>query len=507
MSFVACTIVSKNYLPFARTLARSLAAEHPGARLWVLLVDRVDGAFNPAAEPFELVEIEALGNIPDLQPFLFKYTLLEINTAAKPFFLEWLLERTGAEKLIYFDPDILIVSPLDVLLGLLDEHAYVLTPHLTAPIEDDRHPSELAILQSGSYNLGFFAFRPGEATLALLRWWQERMLEHCVVDLERGLFVDQKWMDLAPGLFPGAHVLRHPGYNFAYWNFHERELALSPEPRVNGEPLVFFHASGFDPRDPARISKHQNRFTLASRPDLKPLLMRYRDALLAEGFEQARSWPYTFARFDNGERIPDVARDLYYRLAEGRKRFGNPFATAAERSFFAWLQAPAKEGAAGAPYVSRLLEHLYRERDDLLQAFPDLFGQDLRRFYDWLMEGGAREYGLSGAYLEGLAPLAARPVSLPAAAVSEVRRAARSVWTSELARKTKERAKQFLGEERAKAWKKRLFGTREVEGGPVVIDPVARLAISRFGVNVAGYLTTESGMGEGTRALVRILQA
>ena len=33
----------------------------------------------------------------------------------------------------------------------------------------------------------------------------------CVVDLNRGLFVDQKWMDLVPGLFDGVYVQRHEG--------------------------------------------------------------------------------------------------------------------------------------------------------------------------------------------------------------------------------------------------------------------------------------------------------
>ena len=81
----ACTIVSKNYLPFARVLARSFAQQHPGGRFFTLLVDRVDDYFDPAKEPFEVLEAHQLDNVPDLPGFLFKYTILESNTAIKPY--------------------------------------------------------------------------------------------------------------------------------------------------------------------------------------------------------------------------------------------------------------------------------------------------------------------------------------------------------------------------------------------------------------------------------------
>ena len=49
-----CTICSKNYLHFARTLMASVARVHPDWDRFVLLVDRVDDAFDPDAEPFEV---------------------------------------------------------------------------------------------------------------------------------------------------------------------------------------------------------------------------------------------------------------------------------------------------------------------------------------------------------------------------------------------------------------------------------------------------------------------
>ena len=66
-----CTIVSANYLAYARVLASSLAEHHPGAPLVVLLVDRVAGRFEPAVEPFQLLEVEELPTLPDPLSVLF----------------------------------------------------------------------------------------------------------------------------------------------------------------------------------------------------------------------------------------------------------------------------------------------------------------------------------------------------------------------------------------------------------------------------------------------------
>ncbi|HEX4953572.1 MAG TPA: glycosyltransferase [Thermoanaerobaculia bacterium] len=503
----ACTIVSKNYLPFARTLARSFAEHHPGSPFFVLLVDRIEGAFDPAAEPFEVIEVETLGNIPDFPAFAFKYTILELNTAVKPFFLARLLERAGIEKLIYLDPDILLFRPLDELSRLLDEHSVVLTPHLTDPIDDDLHPSELSILQSGAYNLGFVALTRSAEVTRLLAWWQERMVEHCVVAIERGLFVDQKWLDLAPGLFEGVFILRSPAYNVAYWNLHKRRVTLDPEPQVNGVPMVFFHFSGFDPMNLSRVSKHQNRFTLGELPDVRALFQRYRDLLLGNGFLGTRAWPYAFGRFDNGVAIPDLARSLFFSLAQGRRRFREPFA-AGEKSFFAWARGPAWQVEAGEPSLSRLLEHLYRSRPDLRVAFPAIPGSDLRRFAIWLAEGGAGEYGLEETFLEPLANLVPKQASPVEAAASQARRLVRRASSSDLARQAKFHLKRLLGEQRAKALKHWLRpgpadGGGEAQAG--LRDPLLALSLSRFGVNFTGYLTTESGMGEGGRGIARAL--
>jgi len=227
-----CTIVSKNYLPYARVVAESFL-EHNKGDVFVLLVDRVDGYFDPSSEKFKLFEIEELrGMVPEFDKFCFQYSILELNTAIKPYLLEYLFKTYGLKKLIYFDPDILITNSLDELSKLLDKNEVVLTPHLTAPVEDNFFPGEVEILQAGTYNLGFLALRHTANTLELIKWWQKRLHNRCIVDHRNGIFVDQKWMDLVPGFYDDVFLLREPGYNVAYWNYHCRDV------RLNGKEIT-----------------------------------------------------------------------------------------------------------------------------------------------------------------------------------------------------------------------------------------------------------------------------
>jgi lipopolysaccharide biosynthesis glycosyltransferase len=259
----ACTIISKNYLAHARVLAESFKVCHPDVPFFVLLVDRNDGSISATREAFEVIELEEIA-APDLARLCFQYSVIELNTSVKPYLLAHLLEDRRFERLIYFDPDILVVNRLDEVWDLLDEHSIVLTPHLTEPVEDDgKKPSEIDILLSGTYNLGFLGLAKSKTTDRLLTWWRERLYDRCVVAHDEGLFTDQRWMDLVPGFFDDVCLLRGQGYNVAYWNLHSRRVTVERcQIRVNGGPAFFFHFSGLDPHAAVGISRHQNRFRL-----------------------------------------------------------------------------------------------------------------------------------------------------------------------------------------------------------------------------------------------------
>ena len=388
----ACTIVSKNYISYARTVADSFLAHHPGSPFFVLLVDRIDGHFEPQSEKFHLTGIDAL-DIPDLSRFCFQYTILELNTAVKPYFLSHLLDKYGFKKLIYFDPDIIITENLSELSRLLDQHSIILTPHLTAQIDDNYRPSELDILLAGAYNLGFLAIAATPTTRNFLKWWQERLYANCQIAFDKGMFVDQRWIDLVPGLFDGVHILREPEYNVAYWNLHSRSVEFNNgRLTVNGEPCHFFHFSGFDPNEISTISKHQNRFTIDRVGSLAGLFEYYRDLLWSNGYRDTKQWPYAFGCFSNDMRIPDVARVMYRALGQSSSRFGDPFSAEGPHSFFRWLQERVDGEREAGRVITRLWYEIYHERPDLQRAYPDVLGRDREGFLTWISISGRGEY-------------------------------------------------------------------------------------------------------------------
>lgn len=321
-----CTIVSKNYLPYARVLMKSFSQFHPDVKTFVLLADKIDGFFDPSRENFEVIEADSLG-IKDFDSFAFKYNIVEFNTAVKPFFMEYLLSQRGFTKAVYLDPDIMVFNELTHVFTLLDSYSVVLTPHVTQPLPDDgRSPKDIDILKAGCFNLGFIGLSKSESTSRLLSWWKERLYDSCLQGPISGYAVDQGWMSLVPCLFSNYYILREPGYNIAYWNLHERTVTKKGDNfLVNNTPLYFFHFSGINIRNLERISKYQNRFTLAHFPILKELLEIYKDSLLQKGINDTAKWPYRYGFYKNGRHISDISRGIFWGLGVGSEEFGNPF--------------------------------------------------------------------------------------------------------------------------------------------------------------------------------------
>ena len=324
------TIVSNNYLHYARTLMQSVALQHPDAERYCVIVDSDMAPAAAIAGEFEAIALPQLG-LPFGDDFYFQYTILELNTAVKPWALEHLLDR-GHTEVLYIDPDIYLYRPLeDVLAHLSSGASIVLTPHMLAPYDDDRNPTEASIRMAGTYNLGFCAIAERLETRAFLRWWQGKLARDCVVDMANGVFVDQSWIDLVPGMFDNVRILRHPGYNVAYWNLAQRSVTQAGNGwLVNGEPLMFFHYSGIDPQNPQNVSKHQDRHDLESvGAVVRGLILDYCQRVVGNGQENYRKLPYGFAKFNDGTPIPGPLRAAYrvssqLRLLAAGKPFAHP---------------------------------------------------------------------------------------------------------------------------------------------------------------------------------------
>jgi len=325
----ACTIIAKNYLAFARTLAQSFLSFHPDNKFYVLIVDEFEGYLNPAEECFETVSLNHL-EIPDLPSFCFKYDIKELCTAVKPYLLDYLVRNKSIESMLYIDPDVLITAPLKQLYDELEIYDIVLTPHLDTDYPDDGLlPDDGYILRAGVFNLGFIGINSSKNAASFLSWWKSKLYNGCVVDVPNGYFVDQKFIDLAPIFFGNLFVENDSGYNVAYWNLHSREIGRDNGTWLcNGRPMYFFHFSGFSLESseisayiPSDIARHH----FSDRSDLGPIFNEYKELLVRNGHMTARTWPYTFTYFTTGEAIPPALRIQYRNSPSEWVSYGNPF--------------------------------------------------------------------------------------------------------------------------------------------------------------------------------------
>jgi len=405
-----CTVIAKNYVAHARVLADSFLATHPEGVCSVLVVDDLDGTIDVSREPFEVLSLDEIG-LPDAERMAASYDVLEFSTAVKPWLLAHLLERPGVDAVTYLDPDIRVYSSLEEIERRAHRHGVVLTPHFTAPLpRDGRKPSEEDILIAGAYNLGFIAVAAGKTTTALLSWWSERLESHCIVDPAAGRFVDQRWIDLAPGLWEGIDVLRDPGYNIAYWNLPSRHLEKAADGyRVDGRPLRFFHFSGFDPRHPTRLSKHQDRVEVDADPVLAEICSGYARELLDHGFEEARRWTYGWKTMANGLELSRPLRGLHRKAANESAIEGSVFTEGGAEQFVSLLNQTENGGAPNGS-LSRYWKTLWESRPDLQSAFPDVEGEDAPAFAQW-MHNHASQEEIAAGLVQGPASPAAPPIS------------------------------------------------------------------------------------------------
>ena len=392
----ACTIIARNYLAQARVLAESFREHHPDDNFSVLVIDDERSPLSPEHEPFEILRPADIG-LPrrDFYGMATLYDVLELSTALKPWLLRSLLGK--ASEVLYLDPDVQVFAPLDEVAALAREHSIVLTPHTTAPPpRSETEVPETTILIAGMFNLGFVAL--GRQADDFLEWWLDRMRRDCIVAPERGRFVDQRWVDFVPCLF-NHHIVRDPGYNAAWWNLTTRNLVWTGlDYVVEGQPLHFFHFSGYTPNEPHLLSKHQGprpNILLTEHPDLERICREYRRRLLEAGFERCSGEAYGYDSSPSGFPLDRRIRKLYRSALLDAERVGkpeppNPFEPGGERAFLDWLQEPVDRiGAAST--ISRYLTLVHAERPDIVGRFPNLRWGDADGYLDWVREVGRHE--------------------------------------------------------------------------------------------------------------------
>ncbi|MFV3406713.1 glycosyl transferase [Pseudomonas sp. NY15463] len=321
------TSAACNYIPKVRALIESIRKFHPDWVVHLALSDEIPAGLDLSGEPFdEIHPLSSLG-IADSVGWAFCHTIVELSTAIKPFLLAQLLERDDCAGVIYLDPDTVLFSPLNDVVEAIGHSNIALTPHQVVPeptltaIMDN----EISSLKHGIYNLGFVAVAPTDVGKQFARWWSDRLYYFCRAEIHNGLFTDQRWIDLVPAFFDGVCILRTSRLNVAPWNMTTRQITgqLPDAVMVDGQPLGFYHFTGFDSGD-HRVMARKNA---AGQETVQALIQWYTETIALLGKDPLSQVVWAFSRFEDGSPISKPARLVYRERLDLQQAFPDPFST------------------------------------------------------------------------------------------------------------------------------------------------------------------------------------
>jgi hypothetical protein len=319
------TCAAVNYLPKVRMLCQSIRRHHPEAVIHLALADERPQWLRTENEPFDsILDIERLG-IPDFRNWAFTHSIVELSTAIKPFALKHLLQLPDCRTVLYFDPDMVLFSRVDDILATLATGNLALTPHQTKPEQtlEAILDNEVASLKYGIFNLGFIGVRNTAEGRRFADWWAERTYHLCWADVENGLFTDQKWINFAPVFFDGVAIVKSSRHNVATWNLTTRRMtgSFAAGFEVDGEPLGFYHFTGFD-SGAHRIMAIKNA---QASPAVQELITWYEGEIAIADRDPVSEWPWAFGHFSDGTPIEASHRRAYRDQRDLQRAFPEPY--------------------------------------------------------------------------------------------------------------------------------------------------------------------------------------
>lgn len=261
----------------------------------------------------------------------------------------------------------------------------------------------------------------------------------------------QLWFN-ALALNPDASLVRSSGAVLSVAQLLVREATAGRAPGevlIDGEPLTLLALHGFDPGQPHLFEGKVRTARLSDRPALAPVLADRAERLLAAGWTFDEP-PSLWAELPEGLPLHKFVRDVVRSGLRSGDVTRSPFTPEGFDELRAYAKQPARSG--GSIGVNRLLARVHAKRSDLHVAYPSLDGPDGLGFLGWAWAHGRHELSLPESFLPP------RPAFLDAAP-----------------------------------------GAAEDGGRPHVPDTP--------GVNLAGYFTSELGLGESARQIASALGA
>lgn len=381
---VVCTVVTSNYISYAEVLLSSVKSLHPDLDLIVLFVDDINRELiESQSRSFKHIFAKDLTNLPNRLHFSAKYDALELSIAIKPYFFEYLFEKMGVKKLIFFDSDCLVFDKLDEILQLLENSFIVLTPHILQTVSNETRPNDVDFLRLGVFNLGFIAISIYGEWEKFLSWWKNMCYSNCLKRQEKGVFLDQKFIDLAPCFFDKIAILRDGSYNVAWWNVSQRNIVVENDSYlVDGRNLKFFHFSGFKVGTWDTLTRHLKSYNQSNLDySVIDIYKMYEKKILSASYLETKNWAYEFSDFSDGVPFTYHLRNCLRENDPEGTRWPNPWLIESEQNSFRWWALTSKKNGLLSPF----LETVHSLYDEIQKKFDITKKEEQVSFLAWIL--------------------------------------------------------------------------------------------------------------------------
>lgn len=233
-----CTISTKSHEYKVNALRECL--ESFGFQLYNLIIDEKEPNFS---NPYDVFLSYLKGDL--VEQLIRKYSSNpdRLRWALKSVLLEYLLNK-GYEKVVYLDNDTYFFHSPQPLIDWLDDFHFLLTPHFYESNPEIAPNWFEANFRLGLYNAGLVG--ASKAGIPILEWWGKACLYNITRSMWRGLFDDQKYLDLIPVLFDKVFIVKDTSYNLGAWNTENRRRLLGS---AAAESVVFVHFADLTMRE------------------------------------------------------------------------------------------------------------------------------------------------------------------------------------------------------------------------------------------------------------------
>ena len=209
-----CTYFDSKYISFGFSLLESLNKHYNDKGIYVLCLDHVTltltNKFYPKVNTITLSEIESVyKNLLTIKP---QRPKTEYIWTLTPHLIEYLISHENLDFITYLDSDQYFFASPEPIINEVRSHSISILPH--------RFKKSIKHLEVyGLYNVSWVSMKNDSNSIEALRWWRERCIENCSVDIEKGIVGDQRYLNEFKSRFESVHDIRNKSCGVAPWNY------------------------------------------------------------------------------------------------------------------------------------------------------------------------------------------------------------------------------------------------------------------------------------------------